>query len=58
MQSGMNGSRLVNEVLEQWERIVNRVTKTEVGEKMLVCGRAARCGMMIKAKIEHRRQVY
>ena len=50
VENGMNGSNLVNEVLEEWERIVNRVAKTEVGEKMIVCGRAA--------KIEHRRQVY
>ena len=39
----ITGSWLVNEVLEDWERIVNRVAKTEVGEKMIVCGRAARC---------------
>ena len=26
----------------EWERVVNRVAKVEVGEKMIVCGRAAR----------------
>ena len=37
-----------NEVLEEWERIVNRV-----------CGRAARWwDDEVRAKIEHRRQVY
>ena len=35
------------------------VAKTEVGEKMIVCGRAARWwDDEIRAKIEHRRQVY
>ena len=38
---------------------VNRVAKTEVGEKMILCGRAARWwDDEIRAKIEHRRQVY
>ena len=56
VENGMNGSNLVNEVLEEWERIVNRVA---VGEKMIVCGRAARWwDDEIRAKIEHRRQVY
>ena len=59
VENGLNGSNLVNEVLEEWERIVNRVAKTEVGEKMIVCGRAARWwDDEIRAKIEHRRQVY
>ena len=35
----MKGYDLVNEVLMEWE---NRVAKSEVGEKMIVCGRAAR----------------
>ena len=26
----------------EWENIVNRVAKSEVGDKMIVCGRAAR----------------
>ena len=38
----ITGGELVNEVLEEWERIVNRVAKTEVGGKMILCGRAAR----------------
>ena len=55
VENGMNGSNLVNEVLEEWERIVNR----EVGEKIILCGRAARWwDDEIRAKIEHRRQVY
>ena len=59
VENGMNGSNLVNEVLEEWERIVNRVAKTEVGEKMIVCGTAVRWwDDEIRAKIEHRRQVY
>ena len=39
---GMRGRELVSEVLEDWESIVNRVAKAEVGEKGVVCGRAAR----------------
>ena len=55
----ITGSELVNEVLEEWEIIVNRVAKTEVGEKMIVCGRAARWwDDEVRAKIEHRREVY
>ena len=55
----ITGSELMNEVLEEWERIVNRVAKTEVGEKMIVCGRAARWwGDEVRAKIQRRRQVY
>ena len=55
----ITGSEKVNEVLEEWERIVNRVAKTEVGEKMIVCGRAARWwDDEVRAKIECRRQVY
>ena len=34
-------------------------TKTEVGEKMIVCGRADRWwDDEVRVKIEHRRQVY
>ena len=33
---------LVSEVLREWESIVNRVAKREVGEKMIVCGKSAR----------------
>ena len=42
LEGGMKGYDLVNEVLMEWENIVNRVAKSEVGEKMIVCGRAAR----------------
>ena len=34
LEEGMKGSDLVNEVLMEWENILNRVTKSEVGEKM------------------------
>ena len=37
--SGMVGSRLV---LAEWESIINEVAKAVVGEKMIVCRRAAR----------------
>ena len=38
----MKGQELVNEVVMEWQSVVNRVTKCEFGEKMIVCGRAAR----------------
>ena len=43
VEGGMKGHDIVNEVLREWESIVNRVAKREVGDKMIVCGRAARC---------------
>ena len=42
LEGGMKGYDLVNEVLMEWENIVNRVAKSEVGEKMIVCSIAAR----------------
>ena len=36
----MKGHRLVSKVLWEWEEIVNRVAKSEVGEKVI---RSARC---------------
>ena len=42
LEGGMKGYDLLNEVLMEWENIVNRVAKSEVGEKVIVCGRAAR----------------
>ena len=35
LEGGMKGYDLVNEVLMEWENIVNRVAKSEVGEKLL-----------------------
>ena len=60
-QRGMKGQRLVSEVLQEWEGIVKRVVKREleVGEKMIVCGRSARCwNSEIKEKIAMRWQLY
>ena len=34
----MNKHSLVSEVLQEWEGIVNRVAKSEVGVKVIVCG--------------------
>ena len=42
IESGMKGQKLVNEVVMEWESVVNRVAKCELGEKIVVCGRAAR----------------
>ena len=36
----MVGTELVNDVLLEWEGIVNRVVKSIVGEKLVVCGKA------------------
>ena len=46
-------------VLADWEGIINEVAKAVVGEKMILCGRAARwLDAEVKAKIAHRRDVY
>ena len=42
LEGGMKGRDIVNEVLMEWENIVKRVAKSEVGDKMIVCGRATR----------------
>ena len=42
LKGGTKGYDLVNEVLMEWENIVNRVPTSEVEENMIVCGRAAR----------------
>ena len=42
IERGMKGQELVNEVVMEWENVINRVAKYEFGEKMIVCGRAAR----------------
>ena len=36
VEGGMKGHDLMNEVLREWESIVNRVAKREVGDKMIV----------------------
>ena len=42
VEKGMKGQELVNEVVMELERVVRRVAKSGHGEKMIVCGRAAR----------------
>ena len=43
----------------EWESVVNRVAKCELGEKMIVGSRAARWwDEQIKDKINARREVY
>ena len=57
--AGITGMELVDEVFMEWERVVNRVAKVEVGKKMIVCGRAARWwDGEIRDKISLRREVY
>ncbi len=59
MSKGLKGHALVGEVLREWESIVNRVAKREVGEKMIVCGKSARWwDSEVKDKINSRRQLY
>ena len=49
----------MDEVLREWESIVNRVAKREVGEKMSVCGKSARWwDSEVKDKINSRRKLY
>ena len=54
------GSELVNAaVLQDWEDTVKRVASKEIGEKVIVCGKAARWwDGEIKERIRLRRQVY
>ena len=59
VQRGMKGHKLVNLVLHEWENMVNRVARKKVGEKLIVCGRAARWwNYKIKVKISLRGDVY
>ena len=45
--------------MHEWESIVNRVARKEVGEKMMVCGRAYKWwDNELKDKISLRREVY
>ena len=37
----MKGNDFVNEMLSEWESIVNTVEKSKIRDKMSVCGRAA-----------------
>ena len=50
----MKGEPLVQEVVHEWEDIANRVEKSVVGEKTIVCGKSARWW----DKINRRRDVY
>ena len=59
VERGMKGQELVNEVVMEWESVVNRVAKCELGEKMIVCGRAARWwDEQIKDRINTSWEVY
>ena len=57
VERGMKGQELVNEVVMKWEIVVNTVAKCELGEKMIVCGRAARwLDERVKDRINARRE--
>ena len=46
-------------MLREWESIVNRVAKREVGEKMIVCAKSARWwDSEVKDKINSRRKFH
>ena len=38
---GLRGSELVKAVVQDWEETVKRVASKEIGEKVIVCGKAA-----------------
>jgi hypothetical protein len=45
--------------VQEWEQVVKKVATVEVGEKVVVCGRADRWwDDEIKQKIEQRKEVY
>ena len=56
VESGMKGESLVQEVVHEWEDIVNRVAKSVVGEETIVCGKSAR--WWDNDKINCRREIY
>ena len=59
MNKGLKGDALVGEVLREWECIVNRVAKSEVEEKMIVCDKSARWwDSKVKDKTNSRRKVF
>ena len=59
VKSGMKGHELVNTVLLEWEHIVNRVAKSEIGEKFIVCGRSISWwDNEVKDKISLRRELH
>ena len=54
VERGMKGQELVNEVVMEWESVVNRVAKCELGEKMIVCGRQLGSGMSkLRTELTH-----
>ena len=58
-EKGMKGQEMVNEVVMERDSVVSRVAKCELGEKMIVCGRASRWwDEQIKDRIIVRREVY
>ena len=42
VERGMKGQELVKVVVMEWESVINKVAKCELGEKMIMCGRAGR----------------
>ena len=59
MSKGLKGHVLVSEVLREWESIVNRVAKREVGKKMIVCGKSARWwDSEVKDEVNSRKTLY
>ena len=59
IEMGMKGYDLVKGALDEWESIVNKVAKREIGDKVIMCGRSARWwDNEIKERISFRREVY
>ena len=56
---GLRGSELVKTVIEDWEDTVKKVASEEVGEEVIVCGKAARWwDDKLKERIRLRRKFY
>ena len=54
----LEDSELVKAVVQDWEETVKRVASKEIGERVIVCGKAAWWDGEIKEKIRLRRQIY
>ena len=57
VERGIKGQKLVNEVVMEWESVVNRVAKCELGEKMIVWWWDEQIKDIIDARLEVYRKV-
>ena len=52
IERGMKQQELVNDVVMEWESVVNKVAKCELGEKIIVCVVEQLGGGMSRSKIK------